>query len=47
MSIDTSDGHKDMDYKEHIRTFNGFWVGTQVLVALVVLILIGMAVTLV
>lgn len=47
MPIDTSDGHKDMDYKEHIRTFNGFWLATQVLIVLVVLILIGMAVTLV
>ena len=47
MTIDTSDGHKDMDYNEHTRTFNGFWLGTKILVCLVALILIGMLVTLV
>ena len=47
MSIDTSGGHKDMDYNEHTRTFQGFWLGTKILVVLVAIILIGMAVTLV
>ena len=47
MTIDTSDGHKDMDYREHVRTYEGFWFATKVLVVFVVLILIGMAVFLV
>jgi Bacterial aa3 type cytochrome c oxidase subunit IV len=47
MSVDTSGGHKDMDYKEHIRTFEGFWLGTKVLIGVVIAILVGMALTLV
>lgn len=47
MSIDTSDGHKDMDYAEHVRTFEGFWLGTKILGGAVILLLVGMAVTLV
>ncbi|MFV0367958.1 MAG: aa3-type cytochrome c oxidase subunit IV [Hyphomicrobiaceae bacterium] len=47
MSIDTSAGHKDMDYREHIRTYDGFILMTKVLIATVVAILIGMAVFLV
>lgn len=47
MSIDTSDGHEAMDYREHIRTYNGFIIGTVVLVVLVALILFGMLIFLV
>jgi hypothetical protein len=47
MSIDTSDGHKAMVYREHIRTYNGFIVGTIVLVVLCALILLGMLIFLV
>lgn len=47
MSIDTSDGHKAMDYPEHVRTYTGFIRGTVVLSVLVALILVGMLVTLV
>lgn len=47
MTIDTSDGHKAMDYREHIRTYDGFLKGTVVLVVLVALILFGMLIFLV
>ena len=47
MTIDTSDGHKAMDYREHIRTYNGFLTGTIVLVVLVAIILLGMLIFLV
>ncbi len=47
MSIDTSDGHKAMDYREHVRTYDGFLKGSIVLVVLVTLILFGMLVFLV
>jgi hypothetical protein len=43
MSIDTTGGHPDMDYREHVRTYNGFIKGTVVLTVIVVLILAGMA----
>jgi len=42
MSIDTSDGHPAMDYKEHMRTYEGFLRGSIVLVVLCALILLGM-----
>lgn len=44
MSIDTTDGHKAMDYREHVRTYSGFLKGTVVLVVMVALILFGMLV---
>ena len=47
MSIDTSDGHKAMDYREHVRTYGGFLTGSMVLIVLVALILIGMLIFLV
>ena len=47
MSIDTSDGHKAMDYREHIRTYDGFLKGSITLIVLVVLLLLGMLVFLV
>ncbi|MEO1281579.1 MAG: aa3-type cytochrome c oxidase subunit IV [Pseudomonadota bacterium] len=47
MSNDLSGGHPDMDYAEHKKTYSAFLKGTQVLVVLVVLILVGMYVFLV
>lgn len=47
MSIDTSDGHSAMDYKEHVRTYDGFVKGTIILVVLVAILLIGMRIFLV
>ena len=47
MSIDTTDGHKAMDYREHVRTYDGFLKGSVTLVVLVALILIGMLIFLV
>lgn len=44
MSIDVSDGHPAMDYKEHARTYHGFIQGTKWLVILVVAILALMAI---
>ena len=45
--IDTSDGHKAMDYREHLRTYGSFLKGTIALIVLVALILFGMLVFLV
>ena len=47
MSIDTSDGHEAMDYREHIRTYDRFLKGTIALVVLVGAILFGMLIFLV
>jgi len=47
MSVDTSDGHPAMDYKEHVRTYEGFITGAKWGTILVVLIVAGMAVFLV
>jgi len=47
MSIDTSGGHPAMDYREHVRTYNGFLKGTVVLVVFVLAILLFMVATLV
>ncbi len=47
MSIDTSGGHPDMDYKEHQRTYNAFLQVTKWALMLLVLLLIVMALTLV
>lgn len=47
MQIDTSKGHPDMDYKEHVGTYKGFLRMAQVAVVLVTLILVGMFVFLV
>ena len=43
MTIDTSGGHTDMDYREHQRTYNGFVRATIILTVIVVVILAGMA----
>lgn len=47
MSVDTSKGHPAMDYKEHIRTYDGFLKGSVALIVLVTAILVGMLVFLV
>lgn len=47
MSIETSDGHPAMDYKEHMRTYDGFIRGTIILIVLIVLLLLGMLIFLV
>ena len=47
MSIDTSDGHNAMDYREHIRTYDGFLKGSLMLIVLVAMILFGMLIFLV
>ncbi len=43
MSVDTSDGHPAMDYEEHVRTYEGFWLFTKIAVIATVAILVGMA----
>ena len=40
MAVDTSGGHPEMDYQEHLRTYTGFLRATTILVVLVVLILL-------
>ena len=47
MSIDTTGGHPEMDYPEHVRTYNGFVRGAVIMTVLVVLTLAGMAMFLV
>lgn len=42
MSVDTSNGHPAMDYKEHMRTYDGFLKGSVALIVLVAAILFGM-----
>ncbi len=43
MSVDTSGGHPAMDYKEHMRTFNGFWLFTKIAVIAVSVVLVALA----
>lgn len=43
MSIDTSDGHPAMDYKEHQRTYNGFMLFTKISIVALAILLILMA----
>ena len=47
MGVDTSGGHPAMDYKEHLRTFNGFVQLTKFSVIACAVVLIGMAIFLV
>ena len=47
MAIDTSKGHPDMDYAEHMGTYNGFLRLVQVTIVFLVALLIGMYVFLV
>ncbi|MFV0295016.1 MAG: aa3-type cytochrome c oxidase subunit IV [Hyphomicrobiaceae bacterium] len=42
MSVDTTDGHPEMDYPEHLRTYHGFLRGAVVLVTLSVIVLLGL-----
>ena len=46
MSVDTSDGHAAMDYKQHERTYAGFITGIKISVAVLIVLLVGMALTL-
>jgi hypothetical protein len=43
MSVNTSGGHPEMDYKEHSRTYAGFLRGLQLIVGVVLLTLVVMA----
>jgi hypothetical protein len=43
MSIDTTKGHKDMDYPEHLRTYDGFLRLTKITIGTVVIVLSAMA----
>jgi Bacterial aa3 type cytochrome c oxidase subunit IV len=47
MSVDTSGGHPEMDYREHVRTYNGFLRGVQLIIGVVLLTLVLMAIFLV
>lgn len=47
MAIDTSSGHKDMDYAEHARTYAGFIRLIKIVVISAVVILAGMKIFLV
>ena len=42
MSIDTSNGHPDMDYAEHQKTYAGFLRFTKIAIVCLVLLLAGM-----
>jgi hypothetical protein len=42
MGINTSGGHPDMDYSEHMRTYEGFLRLTKTLIAFLVVLLGGM-----
>lgn len=44
MSVDTSGGHKDMDYAQHKSTYASFIRGTQISIILLVLLLAWMAI---
>jgi hypothetical protein len=43
MSVNTSGGHPEMDYREHIRTYTGFVRGLQLLLGVILLTLVLMA----
>lgn len=47
MSVDTSDGHPAMDYREHQQTYAGFITAVKIGVVSIAILLIGMAVFLV
>jgi Ni,Fe-hydrogenase I cytochrome b subunit len=44
MSVNTSGGHPEMDYEEHIRTYAGFLRGLQLIIGVVLLTLLLMAI---
>lgn len=47
MSVDTSDGHPVMDYREHLRTYDGFVRGTIAAIISCAVILLLMVIFLV
>lgn len=47
VSLDTSNGHPDMDYTAHKETYAGFLRLTKISIILLVLLLVGMKVFLV
>lgn len=47
MHIDPSKGHPDMDYREHMSTYQGFLRFTQIAIVFLVLLLVAMYVFLV
>lgn len=47
MSVDTTGGHPAMDYREHVRTYNGFIKGSIITSVLVAITLLGMLIFLV
>ena len=47
MSIDTSNGHKAMDYPQHLGTYSAFLKGSVILCVVVAVILVGMLIFLV
>ncbi|MCB1549098.1 MAG: aa3-type cytochrome c oxidase subunit IV [Hyphomicrobiaceae bacterium] len=47
MSIDTSGGHPEMDYKEHVRTYSGFVALIKWSTIAIVLLMAILAVTIV
>jgi Bacterial aa3 type cytochrome c oxidase subunit IV len=44
MSVDTSGGHPEMNYREHVRTYKGFLRGMQLIIGVVLLTLVLMAI---
>jgi hypothetical protein len=44
MSVNTSGGHPEMDYEEHVRTYRGFVRGLQLIIGFVLLTLALMAI---
>ncbi|MDZ4841468.1 MAG: aa3-type cytochrome c oxidase subunit IV [Hyphomicrobium aestuarii] len=47
MDLDTSKGHPDMDYREHVTTYKGFLRLAQFAVVFLVLLMVAMYVFLV
>ena len=47
MDLDKIKGHPAMDYDQHRQTYEGFWLGTKLLVGFTIALLIVMALTLV
>ncbi|MEZ5898066.1 MAG: aa3-type cytochrome c oxidase subunit IV [Hyphomicrobium sp.] len=47
VGVDTTSGHPDMDYSEHLRTYEGFLRLTKFIIAAIVVLLVGMKIFLV
>ena len=47
MELDTSKGHPDMDYREHVSTYKSFIRFSQVAIVFLVLLMVAMYVFLV